>query len=109
MSSINEYGEEQHFEKIFLKLSSACKLVLEALPRINFSLSESRRTAIDRMTNEAESNKYEAAHDCGKALIDAAETLQTRLSALKLKEPKVREHLEFWQVCTAFTRVRGTL
>lgn len=103
--SVEEMEEEQQFERIFLQMSNACQYALQALPRCNSIFSHYRQVAAEQRGDQTELSLYDGICDrCGIA-IEAADALSKRLETVRLRDPSVRGQLDFWQLCTAFSRV----
>lgn len=96
--------EVEQFERIFLKLRTACDVANHALPHCHTEFTVHK--------DNAETNgKARAAHYWSLALtkcnavIRANQALSGRLKQVKLKDPGVRNQREFWQLCDAFVQV----
>lgn len=103
--SVEEMEEEQQFERIFLQLSTACQFALQALPRCNSIFSHYRHVAAEQRGDQTELGLYDGICDRCRIATEAAEALWKRLDTVKLKDSSVRGQPDFWQLCTAFTRV----
>lgn len=103
--AMDEYEEDQLFEDIFTKLNDACNKSLQGLPmckKIFTLLRKGPREATNHI-HGAEQVYDRFLQHCDYAL-EACNELKKRLKTLKVREPQARDHIEFWQVCTAFTK-----
>lgn len=105
LMSVEEMEEEQQFERIYLKLTTAVEFAIQALPRCHVIVTESNKMAAERGAGDNDLAMYAAICDRCRIAIDAADALKKRLSTLKLKEPGIRVQPDFWHLCTAFIRV----
>lgn len=108
-SVANDDGEEiEQFERIFLKLRTACDVAYRALPHCHKEFTVHK-------DNAETAGKARAAHYWSLALnkcnavIRANQALSGRLKQVKLKDPGVRNQRDFWQLCDAFVQVRPPL
>lgn len=98
-----EVDEELLFRKIYSRLESACDIALKSLPACVDSLVQYQHSADQRGRN-AEVHGYAAAYDRCKVALETADDLQKRLLATSIDDQNARSNLQFWQICTAFTR-----
>ncbi|KAM0715280.1 hypothetical protein Q7P37_008778 [Cladosporium fusiforme] len=102
--SAEEMEEMEQFERIFLKLRTACDIANHALPHCHTEFTVHK-------DNAETAGKARAAHYWSLALskcnavIRANQALSGRLKQVKLREPGVRNQREFWQLCDAFVQV----
>lgn len=100
----DEVDETEQFERIFVKLRTACDVANHALPHCHTEITVHK-------DNAETSGKARAAHYWSLALskcnavIRANQALSGRLKQVKLKDPGVRHQREFWQLCDAFVQV----
>lgn len=103
--SVEDMEEMEQFERIFLKLRTACDIANHALPHCHTEFTVHK-------DNAETAGKARAAHYWSLALnkcnavIRANQALSSRLKQVKLREPGVRNQREFWQLCDAFVQVR---
>jgi hypothetical protein len=96
--------EVEQFERIFIKLRTACDIAYHALPHCHTEITVHK-------DNAETAGKARAAHCWSLALtrcnavIRANQALTARLKQVKLKDPGVRHQREFWQLCDAFVQV----
>lgn len=100
LQSVEEAEEEEQFERIFLKLSEACEAALHSLPDCSDIFSDLRQAATGQ-----DANRLDGLCERVNLAYDAADALTKRLGTLKLRDPSIRSQPDFWQLCTAFTRV----
>jgi hypothetical protein len=100
----DEGDDTEQFERIFVKLRTACDVANHALPHCHTEVTVHK-------DNAETAGKARAAHYWSLALskcnavIRANQALSSRLKQVKLKDPGVRNQREFWQLCDAFVQV----
>lgn len=100
----DDIDEIEQFERIFVKLRTACDVANHALPHCHTEVTVHK-------DNAETAGKARAAHYWSLALskcnavIRANQALSSRLKQVKLKDPGVRNQREFWQLCDAFVQV----
>lgn len=106
--SAEDMEEVEQFERIFLKLRTACDIANHALPHCHTEFTVHK-------DNAETAGKARAAHYWSLALnkcnavIRANQALSSRLKQVKLREPGVRNQREFWQLCDAFVQTWAEL
>ena len=108
MRSIRDDGQgDEHFDDIFLKLQAACILATQALPTC--------RSDVQGRIEIAQANSQRiVAHQWSLALAKCDEViannkaLRKRLEIVKVNDPGIRYHRDFWQQCDAFVYVSLT-
>lgn len=106
--SAEDLEEVEQFERIFLKLRTACDIANHALPHCHTEFTVHK-------DNAETAGKARAAHYWSLALnkcnavIRANQALSSRLKQVKLREPGVRNQREFWQLCDAFVQTWAEL
>jgi hypothetical protein len=101
--------EDRIFERIFLHLQQSSEMAIRTLPTVNNHFL----TALSTDTQQSRPGPPKPywqilIRKCTHALF-TADTLKSRLSQIKLKEPGVRTQAAFWELCTAFIDVRYIL
>lgn len=100
--------EDRLFEKIFLSLQRSSELVMRSLPGLIAQLTGGLRNAITQRERNGISDEVIRAWKLMVAKATTAvhqtETLKTRMSLIKLKEPGIRTQTAFWNVCSNFLR-----
>jgi hypothetical protein len=94
--------EDRLFERIFLSLQRSSELISRTLPALNAQFAGALRNAISQRAPEQSIKWWKAlVVECGTTLAQC-ETLKTRLSLIKLKEPGIRTQTSFWSLCQNF-------
>jgi hypothetical protein len=100
----DDVDESEQFERVFVKLRTACDVANHALPHCHNEITVHK-------DNAETAGKARAAHYWSLALskcnavMRANQALSNRLKQVKLKDPGVRNQREFWQLCDAFVQV----
>ncbi|KYG49080.1 hypothetical protein M433DRAFT_82746 [Acidomyces richmondensis BFW] len=100
---VDDGDNDDHFGPIFLKLTSACELAGQSLPRCRTEFAVRKKDAEN-------SNHVRLAHHWALALsrceavIAANNSLMHRLKLVRLKDPSVRSQRDFWQLCDSFVQ-----
>ena len=99
----SEFTEEDaHFDVIFLLLQKATDAVMRTLPNFHIQLTGDLRNAMqNRAPRQLVSTWKHLISMCGTT-IQQTEVLRNRLSVIKLKEPGLRSHPNFWNMCNNF-------
>ncbi|KAF7858451.1 hypothetical protein EAF04_009052 [Stromatinia cepivora] len=93
--------EDKIFEKIFLRLQQTSEMALRTLPNVNAHfLGSMQKSASSSNADHAKQYWQVLIHKCTNAL-NIADSLKSRLSTIKLKDPDIREHKGFWEMCWA--------
>ncbi|OCL13312.1 hypothetical protein AOQ84DRAFT_283395 [Glonium stellatum] len=109
-STFDDPDEEAQFERIYIKLRTACEYSMENIPHIQRHL---------RKTYELEKREFDSEDPKMKVLGNLIEksdfvysmawALTKRLSQIKLKDPVARSQHDFWQQCTTYIKAWGDL
>ncbi|KZF25732.1 hypothetical protein L228DRAFT_280952 [Xylona heveae TC161] len=91
--------EERLFEKIYLRLSTGCDSVLNALPAIRLHFLRCSETANAKGASSSVRGSWTDLCDKSMASINVTDQLKHCLSTIKLKDPNIRSQREFWQLC----------
>lgn len=104
-SQANGVDEVREFEQIYSKLSKACDEASNVLPscRMEFAM---RKDGAARSMPVAITHQLNLVLSKCEGAINAMLALQDKLKMVKLKDPALRHHRDFWQLCDAFVRVR---
>ena len=104
VTGLEELEEERVFERIFIQLTDACRSGLQALPVAARQFNHYLEMAEENMAQQALRNLWSRLVRRCRACVEASETLNTRLSKMKIKEPGggARNRREFWQLCKTF-------
>lgn len=97
------YGDE-HFDRIFVKLRSACDLAAQSLPQCRAEFADRRDNAEGASHSRAVHHWSLALIKC-EAVMAANKRLLGRMSVVKLKDPGIRHQRDFWQLCDVFVKV----
>ncbi|KAK0256038.1 RAM signaling network component [Friedmanniomyces endolithicus] len=104
MRSMPDYGDsDEQFDRIYLKLQSACDLARKALPHCRSEFASRKATADSTGQTRAAHHWSLAISKCD-AVITANGLLHSRLRIVKVKDPGVRNQRDFWQLCDAFAQ-----
>jgi RAM signalling pathway protein len=105
-STFDDPDEEAQFERIYIKLRTACDFSMENIPHIQRHL---------RKAYELEKREFDSEDPKMKVLANLIEksdfvysmawALTKRLSQIKLKDPIARSQHDFWQQCTTYIKV----
>ncbi|CZS98374.1 hypothetical protein WAI453_005849 [Rhynchosporium graminicola] len=90
--------EDRIFERIFLRLQDSSEMTIRALPQVNNHF----HVAMDASGADQPIKFWLALiHKCSVAL-QTAESLKSRLSLIRLKDPGIRTQNTFWELCNSF-------
>ncbi|CAK7219273.1 RAM signaling network component [Sporothrix curviconia] len=102
-ASTAEFTEEDRmFEKIFLSLQKSTDVALRLLPGLNNQYAASLRAAMGQRAPEQVIRDWRVLLGRCATAIQQTETLKSRLSNIKLKEPGVRWQDAYWSLCVNF-------
>ncbi|KAI9850081.1 MAG: RAM signaling network component [Thelocarpon superellum] len=104
VQSPEEAEEERQFEKIFLTLTRAYEIVLKALPSVKHQFVRCIEVCKKQETQKELKSLWHSLDQRCSFAMQMAETVRTRLSTIKLKEPGVRNEKEFWELCNTFVK-----
>lgn len=104
----DEGDETEQFERIFVKLRTACDVANQALPHCHTEVTVHKDNA-ETAGKARDAHYWSLALSKCNAVIRANQALSSRLKQVKLKDPGVRHQREFWQLCDAFVQVCITL
>ena len=99
------YDEDQQFEFIFQKLQIACETSIQTLTKTKLMLDEVHRRTVDNHAPEAHISTAKVTCVRCKYALEAAGDVSRHLSTVRMHETQTRKNPEFWQACTALTRV----
>jgi hypothetical protein len=109
-STLDDVDEESQFERIYIKLKTACGQITKNVPQL---LRWFRKTLeMERPRLDSEDLKMKVLNNFiekSEQVIGVADTLNERLSEIKLKDAVARSQRDFWQQCTLLTKVGSFL
>ncbi|PNP41159.1 hypothetical protein TGAM01_v208274 [Trichoderma gamsii] len=94
--------EDTQFDKIYLALQKSTDTVVHILPNFNVQLTGGIRNAIQQRAPSAMIRDWKNLIAMCNDAIQQTEILKHRLSLIKLKDPGVRSHAGFWNLCSNF-------
>lgn len=94
--------EDQKFEKIFLSLQKSTDLIMRILPGFYSQFQVSLRNVTASRAPEHVLHSWRVLNAACSTSIQQTETLKSRLSNIKLKEPGIRTQDAFWTLCHNF-------
>ncbi|CAK7243732.1 MAG: RAM signaling network component [Sporothrix thermara] len=94
--------EDRMFEKIFLSLQKSTDVALRLLPGLNNQYATSLRAALAQRAPDQVARDWRILLGRCATAIQQTETLKSRLSNIKLKEPGVRWQDTYWSLCVSF-------
>jgi hypothetical protein len=97
--------EEQLFERIFLSLQQSSEMTIKTLPTVNGYFVAAMKTTIQQGNVDQLKAYWQLLSQKCTIALQTAETLRTRLSLIKLKEPTARHEGAFWELCHSFINV----
>jgi hypothetical protein len=97
--------EERMFERIFLSLQQSSEMTIKTLPTVNGYFVAAMKTTIQQGNVDQLKAYWQLLSSKCTIALQTAETLRTRLSLIKLKEPTVRHESAFWELCHSFINV----
>ena len=100
----DDENETEQFERIFVKLRTACDVANQALPHCHTEVTVHKDNA-ETAGKARDAHYWSLALSKCNAVIRANQALSSRLKQVKLKDPGVRHQREFWQLCDAFVQV----
>ena len=97
--------EDRVFDKIFLRLKQSSEKSLRALPEVRNHFMKAM--AINGQSSNPEQSKqfWQILIQKCETALDNANSLNARLSLIKLKEPGIRTQAAFWELCGIFIQV----
>ena len=98
--------EDRIFENIFLNLQQTTDMSLRNLPAVISHFTTSMDKCSQQVTPELPRIFWDILVQTATSAMLITETLKSRLSSIKLKEPGIRTQGAFWELCNAFVDVR---
>lgn len=95
---------DEQFDRIFLKLRSACDLAAQSLPHCRAEFA-ARKVGAENAGQARGAHAWALAGEKCETVVQANATLIGRLKVVKLKDPGVRNQRDFWQLCDGFVQV----
>lgn len=104
--TIGDFTEEDRlFEKIFLGLQQSSEMAIRTLPTVNNHFSKAMKLSIQQGNADQLKQYWQILSQKCSTALQTAESLKTRLSLIKLKEPGIRTQGAFWELCNSFINV----
>lgn len=97
--------EDRMFEKIFLRLQQTTELSIKSLPSVNNHFHTANKIMNQQAHPEHRANFWQVLIHYTTIALQTSEELKARLSQIKLKEPGIRTHGPFWELCNSFIKV----
>ena len=94
--------EDRMFEKIFLSLQKSTDVALRLLPGLSNQYASSLRSVMAQRAPEHVARDWRILLGKCATAVQHTETLKSRLSNIKLKEPGVRWQDAYWIMCVNF-------
>jgi hypothetical protein len=98
--------EDRLFERIFLGLQQCSEMAIRTLPNCNNYFVTAMRLSIQQGNPDQMKQYWQLLSQKCSIALQTAETLKSRLSLIKLKEPGIRTQSAFWELCNTFIKVR---
>lgn len=105
MKNVDDMREDRLFERIFLKLSHADDIALRTVPTVKQQFVRCIEVCKKQETEKSLRSMWTTLDSKCSFIIQLAELLKLKLSAIKFKEPGVGNDREFWQLCSSFVKV----
>ena len=97
--------EDVIFENIFLNLQQTLEMSLRNLPTVHSHLITAMKISAQQSNPEQPKLFWQTLIQRTDIALRTTESLQRRLSAIKLKEPGIRTQGAFWELCNSFLQV----
>lgn len=94
---------DDHFDRIYAKLNSACELAAHSLPHCRTEFA-GRKDMADQVSQTRVAHHWALAMNKCDTVTAANNTLMNRLRVTRVKDPMVRNQRDFWQLCDAFVQ-----
>lgn len=94
---------DDQFDRIYWKLQNACELARMSLPHCRTEYA-SRKDRAESTGQTRSAYRWEIALNKCDTLIHWNNLLLSKLKIVKLKDPNVRTHRDFWQLCDTFVQ-----
>ena len=109
-SRMGDFSEEDRlFERIFLQLQTTTDMAVKALPTVKDLFLQTMRNC-GKSSNPDQPPQFWQFLIQGTVLaLQATESLKSRMSLIKLKEPGIRSQTGFWTLCNGFIYVSDLL
>ena len=105
MAGMDFTEEDRMFEKIFLRLQETTELSIKSLPIVNNHFITAMTTNNQQARPEFVKPFWQVLIQFTTIALQTSEELKARLSLIKLKEPGIRTHGPFWELCNSFIDV----
>jgi len=94
--------EDRLFERIFLGLQQSSEMAIRTLPTVNAHFLQSMKQSIQQGNHDQLKHYWQTLGQKCSFALQTADSLKSRLSLIKLKEPGIRTQSAFWELCNAF-------
>ncbi|KAI9054176.1 hypothetical protein LZ554_001347 [Drepanopeziza brunnea f. sp. 'monogermtubi'] len=94
--------EDRIFEKIFLRLQESSEMTIRALPHVNGHFYNAMETGSKQSKPDQPRKFWQHLINRTATALQTAESLKSRLSLIRLKDPGIRTQGNFWELCNAF-------
>jgi len=100
--------EDRIFEKIFLRLQQSSEMAIRTLPSVNGHFVTAMKISSQQSNPDQPKQYWQVLIQKCSFALQTADTLKSRLSLIKLKEPGIRTQGAFWELCNAFIDVSSS-
>lgn len=104
-SHYEDSDEQRQFENIYTKYQHACEIASQVLPGCRVDFFSRKEGAARSMLARVAQHWTLVLEKCDLS-IHALEALKERLASVRIKDPGLRHHREYWVAGERFTRVR---
>jgi hypothetical protein len=94
--------EDRIFDKIFLRLQQSSEMAIKTLPLVNSHFFTAMKINSQQTNPDTRKELWHILIQKCQSALQTAESLKLRLSLIKLKEPGIRTHSAFWELCNSF-------
>jgi hypothetical protein len=98
--------EDRIFDQIFLRLQQSTEMTIKNLPQVHSHFLTAMRISSQQSNPDQPQHFWQALIQRCDIALQTAESLRSRLSLIKLKEPGIRTQGAFWELCNTFIQVR---
>ena len=97
-----EVDHDALFERIYLDFIESVENGLRALPQVSLQFSKLLEIARSKYSDKEKQDFYIRLINRSRYCLDNCEALKIRMSTIKLKEPEVRNSMDFWKLFTRY-------
>ena len=94
--------QDRVFERIFLSLQRSSEKVMLTLPYFRLQFMNGYRLAMNQQYGDLQVRWWKTLYERCQVMLNQTDALKGRLSAIKLKDPEVRNQPVFWGACRDF-------